>query len=192
MRSLSDEEIKLLLDESFKKISKGTELDTKKLNDMNNTLNWILTLTTFFFVIYNQLKIELFHTNLIPFALSFKIMFVASIGNLILHKYLLIQYEDFKGVYIRTLNSQYIDFLVNIEKIRPYVEKIVPFQTPRFMNKFRDGKLAYHNERDETIAFLKKTDDKINYRGGFIKITYFIGMALFVLEFLFISLCIFQ
>ncbi|MEO8712927.1 MAG: hypothetical protein ABI405_12420 [Parafilimonas sp.] len=55
---LNDEQIKDLLQDAFKKIESKATQDSKLFSDMNNALNWILSLTTVMFVLYIRLSVS--------------------------------------------------------------------------------------------------------------------------------------
>ncbi|HMJ47871.1 MAG TPA: hypothetical protein VK498_11120 [Ferruginibacter sp.] len=191
-KGLADEEIIDLLEDSFKKIESSAEQDSKKLSDFNNTLNWILTLSTVFFVFYTRLTFLSSSNWELFLSLLSKLFFILLTSILIVHKIFLIKYEDFKGAYLATLRSHCIDLKFNIEELKKKIKVTIPFSTLTFVNSFRNGDFLFHYSKDESIKGLKKFDRKIIWYGNGLKVTFWAGVVIFWLNFLVIVLILFK
>lgn len=183
-KNLTDGEIKELLDEAFKKLKSTADQDSKKLSDLNTTLNWILTFSTVFFVFYtriNFLPVNPWEEIILH---ASKYSFLSLTLILIIHKIFYVRYEDFKGAYLSSLHSHLIDLKFNLDLIKPKILSMTPFATYMFINSFRDGEFLYHHSREESIKGFKKMDSKIKKCGNWLKSTYWIGLTLFMISFL--------
>lgn len=184
VKNLSDEEIKELLEEAFKKLRSTAEQDSKKLSDLNAALNWILTFSTVFFIFYTRTNFhpENFWDEIVLEGSKYSFLLLVLI--LILHKIFFVRYEDFKGAYLASLHSHLIDLKFNIDFVKPKIRDMTPFATYMFINSFRDGEFLYHHTRDESIRQFKRMDLRIKRCGNWLKATYWIGLTVFIISFL--------
>ena len=126
---------------------------------MNNALNWILTLTTVFFVFYTRQENLKYYLQI-----GYKLLFVISILLLVIHKIFLIKYEDFKGGYLASLRTHQIDLKHDISKIKANLNQLIPFNTIDFMNAFRNGDFFYVM-KEQGKKDLRNLDNKIKFCG---------------------------
>jgi hypothetical protein len=115
---VNDDEIKDLLEDAFKKIESKATQDSKLLSDMNNALNWILSLTTVMFVLYIRLSasnVTSLNQGILHFS---RVLFALLIIILILHKIILLRYEKAKGHFIESLRTHYIDLKFDISLLK--------------------------------------------------------------------------
>lgn len=187
INSLNDGELKELLEDSFKKIKSSADQDSKKLSDLNTTLNWILTFSTVFFVFYTRTNFLPTNTFEIVLFKASKFSFLSLALILIIHKVFYVRYEDFKGGYLASLYTHLIDLKFNLSSIKPKIAKMLPIESYQFINAFRDGEFLYHPSRGVSIQNLKKLDCKIKRCGNWLKVTYWIGLIIFFVSFFMIS-----
>jgi hypothetical protein len=186
-KNLTDPQLKDLLEETFKKLKSTADQDSKKLSDMNTTLNWVLTLSTVFFVFYTRTKLESqCGWEMIVSNIS-KISFVIITVILIIHKIFYIRYEDFKGLYLATLHTHLIDLKFNLHFLRQRLDVLGRFATYMFINSFRNGEFLYHYGASKSKEEFIQLNTKIQNSGNWLKRTYWLGLLFFTLSFL--SMC---
>ena len=177
---LTIDELKALIENSYNKLEKTEEIDSKIFGEKSNTLNWILTLTTLFLGIglqnYNSitslyLKDELFLIEKIIFALSL-IMLVA-------YKLVNNNYEKHKKSFLMNLHTHKLELLFDIKtKLRLSDELTL---IPSFINRFRNGEFipAYDTERKNSLM---RIDQKVKISGKWLKLIYGGIMIVFVIN----------
>jgi hypothetical protein len=190
MNNLDEGQIKKLLDETFDKIKSMTDQDTKKLSDLNNGLNWILTFTTIFFVFFYRTEADSASKKDEYFLLAYKVIFLLLVATLIIHKIFYVKYEDFKGAYLGALHSHRIDLLFTYPAWKEKLEKIAPYSTITFHNSFRNGEFLYHSAQEISRQELRALDSKISISANWIKGTYYIGLVLFAIDFVLVGIAL--
>jgi hypothetical protein len=190
--NLDENQIKKLLEESFGNIQFLANQDTKKLANLNNGLNWILTFTTIFFVFFYKSEANLAESKENYFLFAYKGIFLLLVVILIVHKVFYVKYEDLKSAYLGTLHSHQIDLKFTYPDWKDKIEKIAPYTTVSFSNSFRNGEFIYHTRQDIARKELKELDNKIIFCGKWIKRTYSIGLFLFILDFILVFIVLFN
>jgi hypothetical protein len=179
-----NKEIIDLLTDTFKKLESTANQDSKKLSDMNNALNWILTLTTVLFVFYNNQSFS----NCVCFGLiiSFlsKSFFVILIVILLVHKIALINYESSKSSFVENLRTHYIELKFNIDILKSKYDFSNRINVADFINGFRFGGLIPYPKYDDRPAAFAKFDRLMKMYGKILKITFWTGMIVFSLYFI--------
>lgn len=186
--AINDEQLVRLLDDSYKKIEATSIQDTAVLNNYNNSLNWILTFTTVFFVFFTRAELnrKILYENLLSI-LSI-LLFILMTANLIIHKMLLVEYERTKGAYLASLHTHYIDLKVNLQNLKAQLTNTPKVDTVGFINNFREGNFVYAYNKEEIKGSLQNFDKTISFCGKWLKLTFKFGIVAFWINFLVIIL----
>jgi hypothetical protein len=177
---VNDDQIKDVLEDAFKKIESKATQDSKLLSDMNNALNWILSLTTVMFVLYIRLSASHI-TGLNQGILHFgRILFALLIIILILHKIILLRYEKAKGHFIESLRTHYIDLKFDVPMLKnKYNFNEMP-GIEDFANNLENGRFVSSSQHKP--AFLKLPKPIKNY-ALILRTTFWTGLSIFCLYF---------
>jgi hypothetical protein len=177
---VKDDEIKDLLEDAFKKIESNATQDSKLLSDMNNALNWILSLTTVMFVLYIRLSASNL-TSLNQGILHFgRVLFALLITILIFHKIILLRYEKAKGHFIESLRTHYIDLKFNVHVLKnKYNFNDMP-GIEDFANNLENGRFVSSSQQSPAFLNLPKP---IKRHASILRITFWSGLSIFCLYF---------
>jgi hypothetical protein len=177
---VNDDEIKDLLEDAFKKIESKATQDSKLLSDMNNALNWILSLTTVMFVLYIRLSTSN-TTGLNDSILHFgRILFALLIIILLFHKVILLRYEKAKGQFIESLRTHYIDLKLDFSVLKnKYNFNDIP-GIEDFTNNLENGRFV--SSLQQSPAFLNLPKLIKNY-AFILRATFWAGLSIFCLYF---------
>jgi hypothetical protein len=180
MFQLNDEQIKDLLEDAFKKIESKATQDSKLLSDMNNALNWILSLTTVMFVLYIRLSASN-ATGLNQGVLHFgRVLFSLLIIILILHKIILLRYEKAKGDFIESLRTHFIELKFDISVLKnKYNFKEMP-GIEDFTNNLENGRFVSSSQQSPAFLNLPKPIKKYAF---ILRATFWAGLSIFCLYF---------
>jgi hypothetical protein len=177
---LNDEQIKELLQDAFKKIESKATLDSKLLSDMNNALNWILSLTTVMFVLYIRLSVSN-ATNLNQGIVYFgRVLFALLIIILILHKIILLRYEKAKGRFIESLRTHSTELKYDISLLKSKYNFNEMPGIEDFTNHLENGRFV--SSLQQNLAFLNLPKSIKKY-AVIIRITFWAGLSIFCLYF---------
>jgi hypothetical protein len=176
---VNDDQIKDLLEDAFKKVESKATLDSKLLSDMNNALNWILSLTTVMFVLYIRLSASNpvgSNHGILHFG---RILFALLIIILILHKIILLRYEKAKGHFIESLRTHYIDLKFDNAVLKnKYNFREMP-GIEDFANNLENGKFV---SSPQSPAFLSLPKALKKY-AFILRATFWAGLSIFCLYF---------
>ena len=178
---VNDDAIKDLLDAAFKKIESKATQDSKLLSDMNNALNWILSLTTVMFVLYIRLSasgVTSVNQGMLHFG---RILFALLITILILHKIILLRYEKAKGHFIESLRTHYIDLKLDVSVLKSKYNFNEMPSIEDFTNNFENGRFVSSSQQSPVFLKLPKPITKYAL---ILRITFWAGLSLFCLYFL--------
>lgn len=179
---LSDNDLKLLVENAFQKLKNTEEIDSKISTEKSNTLNWILALTTLFVGICLQnYKSEGDFRWKEFLYVSEKIIFAFSLIMLIVYKIVNTYYEKQKKAFLANLYTHKIELLFDIKfKVRTKLSNDDIF-IPTFINSFRNGEFIpdYDNNRKEAF---KTIDKKIAISGNLLKLIYSVTMIAFIIN----------
>jgi hypothetical protein len=169
-----------VLDAAFKKIESKATQDSKLLSDMNNALNWILSLTTVMFVLYIRLSTSN-TTGLNDSILHFgRILFALLIIILIFHKIILLRYEKAKGQFIESLRTHYIDLKFDFSVIKnKYNFNDMP-GIEDFTNNLENGTFLSSSHPSPAFLNLPKPIKKYAFT---LRATFWAGVSIFCLYF---------
>ena len=180
MFQLNDEQIKDLLQDAFKKIESKATQDSKLLSDMNNALNWILSLTTVMFVLYIRLSASNL-TGLNQGILHFgKALFALLIIILILHKIILLQYEKAKGRFIESLQTHSIELKFDISLLKSKYNFNEMPGIEDFTNNLENGRFVSSSQQSPAFLNLPKSIKKYAF---ILRATFWAGLSIFCLYF---------
>jgi hypothetical protein len=179
---LSDNELKLLVENAFQKLENTEEIDSKISAEKSNTLNWILALTTLFLGICLQnYKSEGDFCWKEFLYVSEEIIFTFSVIMLIVYKIVNTYYEKQKKAFLANLCTHKIELLFDIKfKVRTKLSNDDIF-IPAFINRFRNGEFIpdYDNNRKEAF---KTIDKKVSIFGNLLKLIYSVTMIAFIIN----------
>ena len=177
---VNDEEIKDLLKDAFKKIESKATQDSKLLSDMNNALNWILSLTTVMFVLY--IRLSTFNvTSLNQGVLRFgRVLFALLIIILILHKIILLRYEKAKGHFIESLRTHYIDLKFDISLLKSKYNFNAMPGIEDFTSNLENGRFISSSQQRPVFLNLPKPIKKYAF---VLRATFWAGLSIFCLYF---------
>lgn len=180
---LENKEIGELLAESMKKIESTSSQDSRVLSDMNNALNWILTLTTVFFVFYTRQTISPY--DCLEKTLSFlnTVFFTIQVLVLTFHKIVLIKYESTKAYFLETLKTHFIELKFSIDNWKTKFDFSGQVNIVNFINDFRDGKFVPFPNHDKRPQAFVKADNKIKIYGALLKFSFWTGIVTSILYF---------
>jgi hypothetical protein len=178
---MTDEKLTLLLEQSFDKLAKTEEIDSKISSEQSNTLNWILALTTLFVGICLQ---NYKNSSVYPFEgiLYYeKILFAFSVIMLLLYKIIFNNYEKQKKSLLANLHTHKLELLFDLTiKLKPKLQP-EPIFIPAFINSFRNGDFIPDYDKDRKEAF-KKIDKNIHVFGVTLKVIYYSILIAFILN----------
>ncbi|MBL3655079.1 hypothetical protein [Fulvivirga sediminis] len=175
-----DNELKEMIIDSVKHIEDMTLLDGKILDEMNNALSWILTLTTVIFVYYS----EFFRDHLSCYELAItdlsKILFIFSLVLFLTHKIALIEYDKIKGRYLGDLRIYSLDLKYDTRKLRDKLP-LAKEEFKTFMLKLRSAHRRPSSESSETVKTFDKYESKLEILGKIITISFWIEIGAFII-----------
>jgi hypothetical protein len=177
---VNDDEIKDLLEDAFKRIESNATQDSKLLSDMNNALNWILSLTTVIFVLYIRLSasnIAGLNQGILHFG---RVLFALLIIILIFHKIILLRYEKAKGQFIESLRTHYIDLKFNVFILKSkYNFNDMPC-IEDFTNNLENGRFVFSSQESHAFLNLPKPIKKYAF---ILRATFWAGLSIFCVYF---------
>ena len=185
--TLTDAEISNLIQDTYNKIESKATGDTKVLSEMNNALNWILTMAAILFTFNNRNFPDLPDNDIMTTIIS-RCLFMIVIVDLIIHKWVLQSYEKNKLFISDSLRTHCLDIKYNIYKVKHRFEFTYPFATSSFINDFITGELYDDLNRREMVKEFANRQCKIKTQAKKLKLTYWLGL---VLLFIFFILTIF-
>lgn len=179
-KDLKDSDLVKLLEDASKKQTSFVERDSKMLTEMNNALNWIITLLT----VLLAMSLNVFK-NVVPCGLESQLLFVSKIIfcigilNLIAHKIVLVAYERRKYHYLNMLQTHELELKYNFKAFRlKFDDNREIFKIPAFLNDFKEGKYIPFPSHDERPMGLAKVNKQIALLGLMIKITFYMSITL--------------
>lgn len=178
-KDFSDNDLVRLVEDAAKKHTILVERDSKVLTEMNNALNWIITLLTvlmatsinfFKYSPHNELDTYLFCTS--------KIIFGMGILVLILHKIVLLSYEKIKFKYLNSLHTHELELKYDVKKFRSTLDGEAIFSIAEFINSFKEGKFIFLPGYDQRPRNFCRMNEKIKWRGLILKCSFYISILL--------------
>lgn len=178
------EQFPKLLEDSIKKLTLTLERDSKVLTEMNNSLNWIVTLMGVILATgisyFKEAKIDGLVFQLLY---ASRISFCATVFILIAHKITLLKYERVKLQYLNTLNTHELELKYDIDLLKKKINLDEIFSISTFINNFRNGEFI-PLANDERKIGLSKMDRKITCYGYILKFTFWLSIIIFILNFI--------
>ena len=176
---LNDDAIKDLLQEAFKKIESKATQDSKLLGDMNNALNWILSLTTVMFVIYMRAATS--YTGGLDKLIFYgsRVSFGVLIAILILHKIALLYYEKAKGNFIESLRLHYLQLKFDISTLKGKYDFDTMAGIEDFVNNFEKGSFGAAAQTPSFTSY----PGRIKKYAVIIRVSFWAGLVIFCLYF---------
>jgi hypothetical protein len=183
-KDIEDNKILDLLHDAIIKQTVSVDHDSKTLIEMNNALNWLLTLMTVLLAYYmaEYAKPAINCLDYIIFIIS-KILFIVSIISLIVHKISLISYEKNKYVYISSLATLELEFKYDVAMFRRLLNENDRLFIPDFINNFRNGVYLPYPQLDTRTSDFKKIDRRLTGLGATLKFTFWLVIVCFTLYF---------
>ena len=179
-KDLKDTDLVKLLEDASKKQTSFVERDSKMLTEMNNALNWIITLLTVLLAV----SLNVFK-NIVPCGLDSQLLFVSKIIfcigilNLIVHKIVLVAYERRKYHYLNMLQTHELELKYNFKRFRlKFDGNKENFTIPDFLNDFKEGKYIPIPSHDDRPKHFSKINKQIALLGLIIKITFYLSITL--------------
>ena len=158
-KDIKDEDIIELLSDAFKKLEATALQDTKVLSDMNNSLNWILTISGFIFAFFGRQNTNP-HTSLETLLLFSNFIFVLLLAVLIIHKIFMIRYESIKNGYLENLRTHFLELKYgDLQIIKSSIKS--NFFIVNVINDFRNGNFIRHPSIDQRATSFLEMDRQI-------------------------------
>ena len=181
-KDFSDGDLRLLIENSYQKLEKLEEMDSRISAENSNTLNWILALTTLFVGICLQnYQSEGDFRWMEVLYVSEKIIFAFSVILLIVYKLVNTYYEKQKKAFLANLCTHKIELLFDIKfKIRTKLSNDDIF-IPTFINRFRNGEFIPDHDNSRKKA-IKLIDKKVGVFGRCLKLIYSVTMIAFIIN----------
>lgn len=182
-KDFSDNDLVRLVEDAAKKHTILVERDSKVLMEMNNTLNWIITLLTVLMVTtinlfkhspHKDLDTSLFCTS--------KIIFGMGILVLILHKIVLLSYEKIKFKYLNSLHTHELELKYDVKKFRSTLDGEAIFSIAEFINSFKEGKFIFLPGYDERPKNFCRMNKKIKLRGRILIASFYLSILLILIN----------
>jgi len=184
-KELGKDTLSKLLEEATKKLSLQTDRDSKLLSEMNNTLNWIVTLMAVLLATGINYFKNIEHNSSYEFDLIYlsRCTFVLCIVILVIHKVVLVRYESLKFEYINTLNTHELELKFNIEALQKKLDPDETLIISNFINDFRNGFFVPLGELDERPARFSVIDKWLKRYGKILQTTFILSVVLFTIDF---------
>ncbi|TWR24797.1 hypothetical protein FPZ43_18040 [Mucilaginibacter pallidiroseus] len=182
-KDLDPQKYPKLLEDAVKKLTLTLERDSKVLTEMNNSLNWIVTLLG----VILATGISYFK-NVSPCSLSFTLLYASRIGfcfavlSLIIHKIFLVRYETAKFQYLNSLNTHELELKYDQRLLSKNIIQDSNFFIVEFINNFRNGQYIPHPEIDNRAKEFLKLDKTIISCARILKFTFWLSMIIFILN----------
>lgn len=187
MKDEKESEIKELVTDSILKIKSQVDNNIILLNEMHNTLNWLMTITAILFVYFSQQN-EVLATCFLYYVLFFsKTVFVIMIIVFVLYKIVQIRFTKLQIQLYESLATHNLELKYNIKKLMKLFDfdklshKDFIFDVIAFIKSFREAKFVFYKNYDTRQVEFHIIDCKLIRLSFIMKFFYWSLLVMFAI-----------